>query len=275
MKKHFLMGFAALVCGAMFTSCSNEDNSVDYPYVHLKVLTFEDEDWTGGKNYVGGFNWSSLIDTPQYFGPMLYPTDWDAIPYQWYDRGNTYLSHKLPNGWGDNAYWGGGHAVSNYIEADLTKGTYMNQLAIPVAAGHNGSKNFCVHNGFSSYSGAPVPALTFGDGNARVIDHMYVCPTTYLLRMLAIGDNYTKSLAEQKGSLWITATGYDVDGKVTGSVQFDLCKDGKFISNWKKFDLTPLGKVLTVEFDMAGTDTGTYGLNTPAYFAYDDVAVQI
>jgi hypothetical protein len=53
-----------------------------------------------------------------------------------------------------------------------------------------------------------------------------------------------------------------------------LCKDGVYVSDWTKFDLSALGKVVMVVFDMDGTDKGDWGLNTPAYFAYDDVAVQ-
>ena len=119
-----------------------------------------------------------------------------------------------------------------------------------------------------------IPYLYFSDGVARVIDHMYVIPTTYTLNSIINGDAYTQSLVKQKGSLWITATGVDADGNETGTVQFDLCKDGVYVSDWTKFDLTALGKVVMVVFDMDGTDKGDWGLNTPAYFAYDDVAVQ-
>ena len=81
-------------------------------------------------------------------------------------------------------------------------------------------------------------------------------------------------MVSQKGSLWIEVTGYDAKGNETGTVKFDLCKDGAYISDWTKFDLSPLGKVAFITVDMDGTDKGNWGLNTPAYFAYDDVAVQ-
>ena len=90
----------------------------------------------------------------------------------------------------------------------------------------------------------------------------------------------TISVAEGDEAYVITAEGsgtvvmYDADGNETGSVQFDLCKDGVYVSDWTKFDLSALGKVVMVVFDMDGTDKGDWGLNTPAYFAYDDVAVQ-
>lgn len=38
----------------------------------LRVLTFEDADYKGGTNFAGKSDWSSLIDSPQYGGSMLY-----------------------------------------------------------------------------------------------------------------------------------------------------------------------------------------------------------
>ena len=273
MKKKLIFAFATVVCGmAVFTSCSNEDNSVDYPYPHYAVLTFEDEDWKGGANYVGEKSWSSLIDNPQYSGPLLYPYDTDAKLYQWSDKGNTRLAHELTNAWGDKQFWGGGHAISNYVDQEVSTASYAQQLGIPVATGHNGSKNFCVHNGYASWPGAPVPSLYFIDGKARLIDHMFVVNTSYTLNDMT--NEYTTF---KNGEDWlkIIATGYDEKGDVTGTAEFYLAKDGQFVTEWTKFDLSVLGKVQRVEFNVDGSCQNAWGLSTPAYFAYDDVAVQI
>ena len=39
---------------------------------NLRVLTFEDADYKGGKNFAGGNDWTSLVDDPQYGGKLLY-----------------------------------------------------------------------------------------------------------------------------------------------------------------------------------------------------------
>ena len=64
----------------------------------IRTLTFEDPDYKGDTNYAGGTNWSSLIDNPQYGGPLLYPQGADTA-YNWYDKGNTELSHKFADEW--------------------------------------------------------------------------------------------------------------------------------------------------------------------------------
>lgn len=270
MKKIVFSALTAIVCAAGFTSCSQNDNPAPAPV--YATLTFEDADWKAGVNYIGQSNWSSLIDNVQYGGEMLYPTDDDATIYQWDDKGNTWLAHEFCNGYWDKAYWGGGMAVSNYIEQDISKATYTSQLGIPVAAGHNGSKNFCVSNGYSSYPGQPLPTLYFSDNKERIIDHMFVVNTSY-----ALNDMTNEYTTFKKGEDWfkIIATGYDAKGNVTGQTEFFLAKDGQFVTEWTKFDLTPLGKVQKVEFNMDGSCQNSWGLSTPAYFAFDDVVVKM
>ncbi len=48
------------------------------------------------------------------------------------------------------------------------------------------------------------------------------------------------------------------------------------MTEWTRFDLWQLGAVARVEFNLKGSDDlyGDYGLNAPAYFAFDDVAVR-
>ena len=269
MKKIIFSALTAIVCGMAFTSCSQHDDPVPQPV--FATLTFEDEDWKAGVNYIGQSSWSSLIDSPQYGGPLLYPADEDATIYQWDDKGNTYLAHEFCNGYMDKAYWGGGMAVSNYLSEGLD-GSYTNQLSIFEVSGHNGSKNFCVSNGYASYPGQPVPTLYFSDNKERIIDHMYVVNTTYALTDMFSTTSGFKPLEDW---LKIIATGYDAKGAVTGQTEFYLAKDGDFVTEWTKFDLSVLGKVLKVEFNMDGSCVNAWGLSTPAYFAFDDVVVRM
>ena len=266
MKKMFVMAFAAVACGMVFTSCSKEDNTGDYPY--RRVLTFEDADYQGKKNMLGIKDWSSLIDDAQYDGSLLYNNEDEK--YGWYDQGNTYLASDLLF----YPFWSGGEAISNYVEQNLANGSYLTQLAVPTNGGHNGSKNFAVHFGYMGYTGPDyLPYIYFKDGKERTIDHMYVVNTTYTLNVLKNGDGWGTNPLPADGWFKIIATGFDKNDNQTGVAEFYLAKDGKCVENWTKFDLSKLGKVLKVKFDMDGTDQGAWGLNTPAYFAYDDVEI--
>ena len=247
-----------------------------------RFLTFEDADYKGDANIVGETNWSSLIDNPQYNGPLLYPTT--STLYQWNDKNNTFLASELPNGWGDYKYWGGGHAISNYVETDMANGDYLHQLGVyyqdPITGfgGHNGSKNFCVHYGYKDDSGftdgAKLPSIYFSDNQARVVDHMYVMWNTYLANCIFNGNSLTEPVGPD-GYVKIIAIGFDAAGKeITNHLEFFIANAGGNIQEWTYWDLSSLGKVSKIEFNMAGDSDNGYGFSQPAYFCYDDVAVR-
>lgn len=257
----------------------------------LRVLTFEDADYKGGTNFAGKSDWSSLIDSPQYGGSMLYPngsgTTDESKAYTWYDAGNTELKHTMPKSWDNYCYWGGGHAVSNYASSDyVANGDFNHQLTVYKAGaegdvrtggGHNGSNNFAVHFGYKDNSGNTngqiLPSFAFGDGMARVIDHMYVNSICYALNCYLNGNGQTAKIGDDD---WVklTATGYDGEAK-TGEASIYLCNGPKnIVTDWTKFDLSGLGAVTKVEFNITGSSDNGYGFSQPAYFAYDDVAVR-
>ena len=259
----------------------------------LRVLTFEDADYKGGTNFAGGNNWTSLIDNPQYGGAMLYPngsgTTVDSEAYTWCDTGNTELKHTLPKSWDNYCYWGGGHAVSHYTSSDFeTYGSFTYQLTVysknagtgmaTSGGGHNGSDNFAVHFGYKDNSGYTdsqvLPSFAFADGVERVIDHMYVNNICYALNCYFNGNDLTAKIDDTD---WVklTATGYNTEGTKTGDSSIYLCNGPKnIITDWTKFDLSGLGKVAKVEFNITGSSDNGYGFSQPAYFAYDDVAVR-
>ena len=45
------------------------------------------------------------------------------------------------------------------------------------------------------------------------------------------------------------------------------------IDDWTWFDTSGLGKVHGLKFSLSSSDTGQFGMNTPAYFAMDDLTV--
>ena len=203
-----------------------------------------------------GDYFSSKIDDPQYMGPQLYGDG----TYNWTDEKTT-LSSELTDLYMDGCYWGGGVAISNYIEPDINKGSYNTQLAVPVS---NGSENFAVVYGDYTY-------VYFNDGEARTIKSMDVCPTTYLLNSEMLGDGFAGTLAgDPNGWFKVTVVADDDDDNF---VEFYLCKDGVVQQGWETVDLSSLGEVSMLTFYFSGSDMGSWGLNTPAYFAFDNMKI--
>ena len=237
----------------------------------LRVLTFEDADYKGTESNASTY-WSDLIPSGPYGN--------GNARYSWYDEGNTELAYSVQY----SLYGMGGHAgVSNYVGSDLSQGVFDHDLqAYNVEGGHSGS-NFNVHFGYLDDSGMgmmdKLVFFEFGDEVARVIDHMWVTNTTYVYNNLAngvsdFGGNYTPS---ESSSLKIVAYGYkDYDTTEPTTAEFYLCEGLNYVSTWTKWDLSQLGEVVKVEFNLVGSEDmyGDYGFMLPGYFAYDDVAVR-
>lgn len=291
MRKIFTSLCALLMAGTMSMTAQSYE---------LRVLTFEDGSEKSGFEAVNDLSgWSDLIDDPQQYGQLLYGENNGGTedPYMWTDGGNTELHHEFIDAWGMGSYafYGGGEAISHYWSSDYaTYGDYLNQLTAyrpdagsndmnTAGGGHNGSDNFCVHFGYiddTGYGVSEVPAIKFGDGVARVIDHVYVCPTTYTYFTVFQGNDLTDALGED-GKLWIQARGFasaeDDEPSATTEFLFFAGDGSADTRDWTKWDLSSLGAIEKLEFNMYGEGSGSdngYGLSQAAYFAWDDMAVR-
>ncbi len=251
MKKYFFL--AALLCvGATFNSCGKDDeNEVtpepEQPQVKTAVLDFEGE------------GWSKYIPNGQAYGCNLIYGD-EALTYGWKDT-NTGLSSELTKAWGGSyGFAEGGIVVSNYIDADIQNhATADYQLSIPTS---NGSKNFAV-----VYCEA---TLKFPEGEKHVIRSIDISPTTYELGVVKYGNQYAKSLAEE-GYLELVIIA-DNEEYLT----INMARSGRILEGWKTYQMNTFSEpVNSLTFTMRGSDTSGDYLNTPAYFAFDNVVVEL
>ena len=98
--------------------------------------------------------------------------------------------------------------------------------------------------------------------------------TCYFLSVAAKGNALAPALEEGQDVL-IHATGYDAAGKETGTVTMTFASKDKLIKEWTKWDLSSLGKVAKVRFNMTGGPDNGYGFSMPAYYALDDITIEL
>lgn len=283
MKLSFL---SVLLLGTSFIATAQQEE------YELRVLTFEDKDYKGTGNYVWAQDWSTLIDDPQYGGLLLYGDGGYGMSeedvYRWDDENNTFLSSRLCGSYGSYAYWTGGEAISNYGSSDIERyGTSEYQLTVynrnadkeitRTGHGHNGSDNFAMHFGYIDSSGFgmtdELSTLSFSDGKARVIDHVWINNNNYALNCYLEGNGLTSKIGPED---WVKVvfTGYNGEEK-TNTVDFYLCNGPEnIITDWTKCDLFELGEVTKVTINITGSSDNGYGFSQPAYFAWDDMAVR-
>ena len=175
--------------------------------------------------------------------------------------------------------------------------TYENQCSVyntastdgaNKGAGAGGSNTFAVIKG---YDGAYIssPSFDFTDGKEYNVESVEICPTSYLYGVITKGNPFGidqgMSLEQAKGWFKIEAYGFDAQGAPTNGGRpaemyvcdyRDSAKPAIAISSeWRTWDLRALGKVNKVSFNFTGSDTGAYGLNTPAYMCLDNLTLRL
>lgn len=256
--------FAILTISALVAGCSSNSGEGGAA-LHRAMLDFE------------GDAWSALVDSPQYGGNLLYQTE----GYSWYDA-ETDLAHRVNSGMGGEYYFCGGMALSNYYSKDYASASsFMEQLTVYAESAHSGSN--CIvangyHSSFSDMGYGDCPSLYFKN-EAAYIESLWVANTCYSYASAIGGLNAMAPALSAMQSIWVRATGYTLDTagvEIEGtSLDFYLYEGGKVaFDGWKKWDLTPLGVVNRVKFDVQWNGEGGADMFLhPAYFAIDDITV--
>ncbi len=259
MKKinYWLMAVALLAAPAVLTSCSNDDDKDKTPTYTAtldNLVTNEAGYWIGGVDGPGtdmGYGTKSWYHTYT-DGPLAFNLTYSESTSEW--GGQTYTS----------SYWSG-FALSSRTETgfnSLTPDQYNNVTG----KAHSGN-NFIV----ATLYGENIEVLL---EEGLVIESLYYTNSSYTVNSIVNGDDYSGGPFTKEDWLTCTFVGHHADGTKT-SVEVDLASNGKYVKEWKKVNLRPLGKIVALDFVMTGSRTGEYGLNTPAYICLDDIKVQI
>ena len=166
-----------------------------------------------------------------------------------------------------------------FCAANYTGNTYDNDyngLKNIVGSGHDNSANYGVF--FTNFYGQNAVTVISGDSEGVVVSGFYITNSAYTYTSMTNGDSYAKKFA--KGDWFkLTITGYNAANEVTGTKEYylaDLREEEKayIIKDWRYVDLSGLGKVAKLGFELSSSDNGDYGMNTPAYFCFDDFGAE-
>ena len=204
--------------------------------------------------------------------------------------------HKMVDqAWADGvetALYSGGYAFANVpnkaynafngyvISADKSNeatGEYMIDQFRSAAGGAYEGDNFAIayYSAPSSwYAGYKDPiSLTYTA--ARTVTGFYVTNSAYTMDAILHGD-YANEAFGEGDYLSLTIKGYNGE-TATGEVVFYLAdyrsadESERFaLKEWKWLDLSRLGAVTRLEFEMFTTKSDAYGFTTPTYFCLDN-----
>jgi hypothetical protein len=187
--------------------------------------------------------------------------------------------------YGGGSYDWIGFAYSNVV--NVTTPGYTNQYAayhLPGGGGDNSAQyGIC-------YSFNCIAPNVIVDSFARLSlpggmrpDSLRVTNTTYAALSMLNGDGFAKKFGGSTGNdpdfFRLTIQGRDNANNLTGTVDFFLA-DYRFadnsldyiVSQWTTIDLSSLPDNTTaLTFQLVSSDIGQFGMNTPAYFALDNL----
>ncbi len=186
----------------------------------------------------------------------------------------------------DNSWSWDGFVYSN--ETDNTTFSYNNQFSSYAGGGADGSSNYAVSSFTLDYSSSTYDVLsnTVSLLAESVISGAYFTNTTYTAGSMLNGDMFAKKFGGATGNdadwLKLTIRGIDSAGGYTTAtpIEFYLA-DYRFadssedyvVDEWTWIDLSYLGTVAGLEFCMSSSDIGSFGMNTPAFFAMDSLTI--
>ncbi len=172
-------------------------------------------------------------------------------------------------------YWSGGSAYTNLNDA--TNGNSSHIYNCKAGKGYNNS---------NVYVTAQPGGIIKLKNPYNIVQGFYVTNTTYDYNSMKNGDSFAKKFGGTTGNdpdwFKLLVFGYRAGALTTDSVEFYLA-DYRFtnnaqdyiVQNWQWVDCTILGAVDSLTFKLKSTDVGSFGMNTPAFFSYDNFTTAV
>lgn len=251
-------------------------------YAQAGVVTFGDLAYAPGFNYehgahlAGGFTSNGTTFDNTYFPP----------------------DPNFPQ-FGD--FWSGfGYSSA---QPDLNASPFANQYSAITGASHgSGDSIYGIANGYVDTTKTLFDDTPFDPSNVADLSQLpqfvlpsganivgaYITNSTYAYLSMLNGDGFAKKFGGDSGNdpdfLKLSAYGTDASGNVlkdggnaktatfylANFTSSDNSKDF-IVADWRFFDLSGLAGAKTIYFNVSSSDTGLFGMNSPGYFAIDDI----
>lgn len=182
----------------------------------------------------------------------------------------------------ETTQWGyswSGFAYSNMTD-NQTPG-FGNQYSSFAGSGADNSENYAVY-----YNG---DTLVF-PGSGVNLGEVQITNTSFAGISMRDGDQFAKQFGSPNGAdgqpdgtngedfFYVTISGWDQQGQNVGSIdiyladfRFSDANDDYILQDWTTFDLSALNGSKYFTFEFTSSDVGQFGINTPLYFAMDNL----
>lgn len=267
MKIYQIIPLASILCTLpLFTSCDNDSG---------------EETETTTESYTYSFE-SPLEFTSQGYWAEVYNTTLRSITVQpnlifsHYAETQTYngVDYKVWNGFcPSRAIDGADHSSDNWVDYQWSCAM---KTANATAAGANGSMDYLlacwdVAESTTSIPDEPVCAFAFV-GKTKPVS-MMINNSNWGYWAMKNGTFANEPFTDKD---WTRVIIHGLrNGVEVSNMEVYLARNGYILNEWMPVDLSGLGQVDVMYFQMESSATGQWGMNIPAYFCIDDLEVAI
>jgi hypothetical protein len=183
--------------------------------------------------------------------------------------------------WGN--YWSGGSAYTNKTDTiNMYNGSYYNTYSNITGLAYSGSNYVTLQD---------QAIITFSN-TSTAVSGFYITNTTWAWKTIKKGDSFSRKFGDTTGTgsgtsipqgeypdwFKVSVVGYQDGNAKTDTVHYYLADyraagttNDYVIKNWQFVNCSALGEVDSIQFVMKSSDSGQWGMNTPAFFSIDNL----
>lgn len=174
-----------------------------------------------------------------------------------------------------------GYAICSDQSTEATGNYNYDQFRSAAGGAYEGTNYAVAYYSAPSdwFAGYTDPLTLTNSAEPQTITGFYITNTVYTLDAILHGD-YANDAFSAGDYMSVTAKGYNGAEK-TGEVVFYLAdyrsentEEHFALSTWKWFDLSSLGAITRLEFELFTTKSDDYGFTTPTYFCLDNFGTE-
>jgi len=226
--------FLTAVLIALFTNAFNAQTTFDF-----ESLVIPENGYWNGSDESGFFGNSEITFSNSYNSTYQ---SWSEFSYA-YDTITSDVQYALYTQQRE-AFSGNIFGVG-FVPSDWEGGTYDN---IPIKIGFDNTKN---------------------------ISSIYIANDSTTVDIIVNGNSYGTEPFSDGDYFKILISGINGTTPTNDTIKYYLAdyRNGQtlILNDWKKIDLSSLGAIDTLVFNLESSDVGSYGMNTPAYFCMDNI----
>ncbi len=193
-----------------------------------------------------------------------------------FESGNASFVNYYDTTYG--GYWASGWAYSSVV--DSSTAGMGNMYAARTGSGFNGSSNYTVGQ-VDVYRQVSPKIVLAPAARGKMVSGAYFTNATYTAISMRDGDAYGKKFGGISGNDpdWFKIT---IKKWFNGSLSNDSVdvyladfrssnnSEDYILTQWQWVDLTSLGNVDSLTFNLSSSDVGQFGINTPLFFCMDN-----